>query len=126
MELKFDEAAIAKLQPMLSDDKKILLTFEDGVGPYSQHAMIHMQVQFSINLIGKDMPMDEYNQKIDSNLGDVWIKDYSADDLDEHMSLKFDQQQDTLRLSGNGGIIDTNVGLIDFTDPDGVKKNPAR
>ncbi len=51
MELTFDDAAIAKLSPMLGPDRQLLLTFEDGVGPYSQHAMIHMQVQFTLNII---------------------------------------------------------------------------
>ena len=43
MQIHFDEGAVNKIQPHLGSDKKLLLTFEDGVGPYSQHAMIHMQ-----------------------------------------------------------------------------------
>ena len=34
MQIHFDEGATEKIQPHLGDDKKLLLTFEDGVGPY--------------------------------------------------------------------------------------------
>lgn len=126
MKIKFDDAAIAKIQPMLGDDKKLLLTFEDGVGQYSQHAMIHMQVQFSINIVAKDAPTDEYDETIPSNLGDMLIKGYSKEDLDNNMVISFKKNMNTLQLHGDGGPIDDNMGLIDFTDPDGIRKNPAR
>lgn len=42
MKIQFDSAAANKVQKHLDESKKLLLTFEDGVGAYSQHAMIHM------------------------------------------------------------------------------------
>lgn len=115
MELHFDEAAQAKLNPLLGPDKQLLLTFEDGVGPYSQHAMIHMQVQFTLNVIAADTEAPDYDVSIDSNLGPVKIKGYSQEDLDPHLTLRFRQNEDTFVLSGDGGMIDGEVGLIDFT-----------
>ena len=67
MQIHFDEGATEKIQPHLGDDKKLLLTFEDGVGPYSQHAMIHMQVQFSLNVVKASDPATDYDTEIDSN-----------------------------------------------------------
>ncbi|MCD2255596.1 iron-sulfur cluster biosynthesis family protein [Agrilactobacillus fermenti] len=126
MRVDFDENVVAKIKANWQDGDRLLLTFEDGVGPYSQHAMIHMQVQFSINIIGSDMSLDTYDQTIDSNLGPVYIKGYSADSLDEHMTVKYKKTYDTMQLSGDVGVIDDNVGFIDFTDPASIKKNPAR
>lgn len=57
MKIQFDTAAASKVREHLDDSKRLLFTFEDGVGDYSQHAMIHMQVQFTINVVGKDMPI---------------------------------------------------------------------
>ena len=77
MKITLDEAAKEKLSAYLDSNKQLLLTFEDGVGPYSQHAMIHMQTQFSINIISPEMEKADYDEKIPSNIGDFWIKGYS-------------------------------------------------
>ncbi len=126
MKIQFDTAAASKVREHLDDSKRLLFTFEDGVGDYSQHAMIHMQVQFTINVVGKDMPITGYNMVVHSNIGDLLIKDYSAEDLEENMTIKLNTHLGTLQLSGDGGAIDDNVGFIDFTDKNGIKNNPAR
>lgn len=128
MKIQFDDAAAEKIQAHLAPGKKLLLTFEDGVGPYSQHAMIHMQVQFSINIINSDMEAPGYDQTITSNIGDFLVKGYSMDSLDENMVVHLNANLGTLSLSGDGGLIDDNLGFIDFTEPNnaGLKENPAR
>ncbi|MCI1986977.1 MAG: iron-sulfur cluster biosynthesis family protein [Lactobacillus sp.] len=116
MAINFDAAAVSKLTPHLAPDKRLLLTFEDGVGPYSQHAMIHMQVQFTLNVIAADAPAEDYDVDIPSNLGPIGIKGYSQEDLDPHLSLRYDSEMGIFTLSGDGGEIDGNVGFIDFTE----------
>ncbi|WP_127849104.1 iron-sulfur cluster biosynthesis family protein [Lacticaseibacillus hulanensis] len=126
MEIRFDDAAAAKIKAHLSPDKKLLLTFEDGVGPYSQHAMIHMQVQFTLNVVPVSDNAPEYDGTIDSNLGPIGYKSYSEEDLDAHMAVHLNERMNQLTLSGDIGIIDSNLGFIDFTSKDGLKNNPAR
>lgn len=126
MEIKFDDAAVAKIKPHLADGKKLLLTFEDGVGPYSQHAMIHMMVQFTLNVVPVSDPATDYDAKLDSNLGTILYKGYSAEDLDAHMAVHLNERMNQLTLSGDIGVIDSNMGFIDFTEKDGLKNNPAR
>ncbi|MBV7392327.1 iron-sulfur cluster biosynthesis family protein [Enterococcus sp. ALS3] len=116
MKITLDEGAKAKITAHLSPDKLVLLTFEDGVGAYSQHAMIHMQTQFSINIISKDMDKAGYDETIPTNIGDFWIKGYSKEDLQELMTIKLNQRLDNLILSGEVGVIDDNLGFIDFTE----------
>lgn len=125
-QLTFDPAVVDKLSSKLNDQKRLLLTFEDGVGAFSQHAMLHMQTQFTINIIAVNTPAEGYNTILDSNLGPVAVKDYSVEDLQQSMTIRLNTHQNTLQLTGEGGMIDDNVGLIDFTDPDGIKKNPSR
>lgn len=115
MKITLDQAAKEKLTAHLGADKLLLLTFEDGVGAYSQHAMIHMQTQFSINIISNEMAKDGYDEKIPSELGDFWIKGYSKEDLQEDMRIAFNPRLSTFSLSGEGGLIDDNLGFIDFT-----------
>lgn len=115
MKITLDEAAKEKLSAYLDSNKQLLLTFEDGVGPYSQHAMIHMQTQFSINIISPEMEKADYDEKIPSNIGDFWIKGYSREDLQEEMRIKFNPRLSAFSLSGEGGMIDDNLGFKDFT-----------
>lgn len=115
MMITLNEAAKEKLAAHLTQGEKVLLTFEDGVGAYSQHAMIHMQVQFSLNIIAADMPMEGYDTVIETNLVPFYIKGYSQEDLDEHMTLTLDTRLNSFVLAGDGGVIDDNVSLIDFT-----------
>ena len=42
MEIRFDDASAAEIKQHLAPGNKLVLTFEDGVGPYFQHAIIHM------------------------------------------------------------------------------------
>ncbi|WP_125704760.1 iron-sulfur cluster biosynthesis family protein [Lacticaseibacillus daqingensis] len=125
MEIQFDAAAMAKLTPHLVAGKQLLMTFEDGVGPYSQHAMIHMQVQFTLNVVAADADLTAYDTTVDSNLGPVLIKGYSTEDLDDHMAVHLNEAANTMSLTGDGGMIDSNLGFIDFTAPNSVI-NPAR
>ncbi|GAA2903533.1 iron-sulfur cluster biosynthesis family protein [Enterococcus pseudoavium] len=115
MKIRLDEMAKEKLLTHLGGDKILLLTFEDSVGPYSQHAMIHMQTQFSLNIITTNMEKSDYNETIPSEIGDFWIKGYSKEDLQEEMWIKFNPRLSTFSLSGEGGMIDDNLGFIDFT-----------
>ena len=128
MEIRFDDASAAEIKQHLAPENKLILTFEDGVGPYSQHAMIHMQVQFTLGIIGSDMSTESYDQSIPSNLGEILVEGYSLADLDEHMNIRFDASRHILSLTGDSGLIDGNLGLIDFTESnnEGIKKNPAR
>ncbi len=105
MEIRFDDASAAEIKQHLAPENKLILTFEDGIGPYFQHAMIHMQVQFTLGIIGLDMT-ESYDQSIPSNLGEILVKGYSLADLDEHMNIRFDASRHILSLTGDSGLID--------------------
>lgn len=42
MEIWFDDASAVEIKQHLAPENKLIVTFEDGVGPYFQHAIIHM------------------------------------------------------------------------------------
>ena len=87
MEIRFDDASAAEIKQHLAPENKLILTFEDGVGPYSQHAMIHMQVQFTLGIIGSDMSTESYDQSIPSNLEEILVKEYLLEVLDEPINI---------------------------------------
>ncbi|WP_054750766.1 iron-sulfur cluster biosynthesis family protein [Lacticaseibacillus thailandensis] len=113
MDMRFDEATSKFIQSRLGDNH-LLLTFEDGVGPYSQHAMMHMQTQFTVNIVPPDADLSDYDTTVDSNLGPVLVKGYSTDYLDPHLSLHSNSSDGSWSLHGDVGVLDDDVHFIDF------------
>ena len=116
MYLKLDQRTEDKIVEHFTKGDRLILTFEDGVGPYSQHAMIHMMVQFTVGIISADMPLYLYDKQLDSPLGPIYYKSESEDYLEENMSLKFKPATSSYVLSGDSGIIDENVNFINFKE----------
>ncbi|KRN29006.1 hypothetical protein IV38_GL001220 [Lactobacillus selangorensis] len=114
MKLTVTEAAQAKLQPYLNDQDKLLLNFDDGVGPFSKVGTCALNTSFDI-LVVDDVATPDYNVAVSSNIGkDFWIKDYSKIYLDTNMKLDIKQSTNTLALSGDSGILDSNVQIKDM------------
>lgn len=112
MELEIDAAVQAKLLSKLGPDKRVLLSYNDGVGPYSHHGLIALQVDFQIVIIAADMPMTDYEASLTMNLGTWYVKGYSTSLLDERMRLTLNTTYGTIQLSGNE-MIDDNVEIVD-------------
>lgn len=116
MYLQLDQKTEGRIVEHFQKGDRLILTFEDGVGPYSQHAMIHMMVQFTVGIISADMPLDLYDKQMDSPLGPIYYKSESEDYLEEKMSLKFKEATSSYVLSSDSGMIDESVNFINFKD----------
>ncbi|WP_054746071.1 iron-sulfur cluster biosynthesis family protein [Amylolactobacillus amylophilus] len=122
MYLQLDQKTEDRIVEHFQKGDRLILTFEDGVGPYSQHAMIHMMVQFTVGIISADMPLDLYDKQMDSPLGPIYYKSESEDYLEEKMSLKFKEATSSYVLSSDSGMIDESVNFINFKDKKIAKK----
>ena len=109
MELYISKAAVRKLKKQLNFDNKILLSLDDGVGPFSKVGICSLEISFDIIEVGEDTVTPDYDQQLNTNLGIWWYKGYSKNYLDENLKLILKGNQ--LVLSGNSGIIDSNVQL---------------
>ncbi|GEA94736.1 iron-sulfur cluster biosynthesis family protein [Weissella viridescens] len=115
MKLTFTDAAKTMVQKHLKDDTKIVLDFDDGVGPFSDEATCTLDLAFHLVLARPDQITKDFNDTIESNLGDVYVKGYSEDQMDPNMTLDVDKYLN-LSLKGDGGTLDDHVVLVDVQD----------
>ncbi|MYV16688.1 iron-sulfur cluster biosynthesis family protein [Lactobacillus rossiae] len=111
-ELTFDDEVVAQLKPLLIDGNQLLLSYDDGVGPYSHHGLVALQVSFQLVVVGKDANVDDYQALIPSNLGPVRYKDYSGRFLGKQLHATFNRLMHAIKLSDEGEQIDDNVEVI--------------
>ena len=112
MELTFKDAAKERIEKRLNADTKLVLDFDDGVGPFSDAASCTLDVAFSLVLCRPDQLTADYDESFTSNLGTVYYKGYADTQLDGHMIIDVDKML-RYKLSGDSGIIDPNMALRD-------------
>ncbi|MBT9671293.1 iron-sulfur cluster biosynthesis family protein [Secundilactobacillus kimchicus] len=111
--LTFSQAAIDHVKPYLNDQSKVLLSYDDGVGPYSHHGLVALQISFQLVVINADMPATDYNVEIESNFVPVYVKDYSERMLGQNLTLSEQPKYHTLILADENDRIDENVEVVD-------------
>lgn len=114
MKLTVSDAALSILQPKLSDHTHILLSYDDGVGPYSHHGLVALQIAFKLILITDQMPMQDYDLKIDSNIGPIYAKDYSKEFFGPHLKIDFNSHYHLFSLVDDGEVIEDNLEIQDL------------
>ena len=107
MKLTFTDAAKARLEKFATPDKKIVLDFDDGVGPFSKEANCTLALSFNLLFVPKNTDLSEFGATIDSNLGTVYAKPYSTDQMDEEMTIDVNQKYLRYSLSGRNGVLDS-------------------
>lgn len=113
MFLTFTPKALEKIEKKLMPETKLVLDFDDGVGPFSNSATCAMDQAFSLVLCTIDDLSHDFDTVIESNLGFVYVKGYAKTQLDEQMTLDVDRYM-LYTLRGNSGILDPNVTLRDM------------
>lgn len=110
MYLTFSSTAQKRIKPLVTTDTRIALDLDDGVGPFSDAATCTFDVAFNLVLCQDSDLSDDFNVTIDSDLGPVYIKDYTTEQLDSALNLDVDHYL-RYKLSGPSGILDPNVTL---------------
>lgn len=116
MKLTITDDAANKLRPFFEDQNAlVLLDFDDGVGPFSKVGVCSLNQAFQLVIVDKTEDIHDYNEKITTELGDVYYKGYSDMYLDQVMQLKLNPQNMTLRLVGNSsGELTPVLNVIDL------------
>ncbi|MBM7617181.1 uncharacterized protein YqkB [Weissella uvarum] len=115
MKLTFKDDAKQKIEQHMREDTKLVLDFDDGVGPFSDEATCTLDLAFHVVLARPDQLTHDFDDTIESNLGDVYVKKYSEAQMDENMTLSMDKYLN-LSLKGDGGTLDDHVILVDVQD----------
>ncbi|TJY00756.1 iron-sulfur cluster biosynthesis family protein [Lentilactobacillus buchneri] len=109
MKLTITDAALAQLKKVFPANSKLLLSFDDGVGPFSKVGVCSLDTSYDVIAVDKDAKVPDYDTKLSANSGDWYFKGYSKIYLDEDMKLDYKNNQ--VVLSGESGIMDSNIEL---------------
>ena len=112
--LTITASAKKKITQKISGPAKLLLSYDDGVGPYSKVGSCAIGTAFDIIAVQPGEKTPDYNAELSSDLGPFYYKKYSARYLDTGLKLDLNPQYQLISLSGTGGIIDGNVRIIDY------------
>ncbi|KRN21420.1 hypothetical protein FD14_GL001072 [Secundilactobacillus similis DSM 23365 = JCM 2765] len=111
--LEFSDDAIARIKPHLTPNTRVLLSYDDGVGPYSHHGLVALQVSFQLVLITDTMSFKDYDEQLETNWVPVYVKGYSDEFLGDQMTLTLQPKYQTLVLADDSEKIDENVEIVD-------------
>ncbi|MGM0215010.1 iron-sulfur cluster biosynthesis family protein [Enterococcus sp. AZ109] len=97
-------------------DSVVVLDLDDGVGRYTKAGFCSLDISFRFLVLREDQDRSDYKIPIESNVGEILVKDHSVMHLDQKMKLEFDKQRGLTKLNGTSGLIDGNVQIIDLRD----------
>lgn len=118
MNITFTDQAIERLQRYELSSKKMLLDFDDGVGPFSAVGSCSLDGDYRLILVKEDLDTPDYNEKITSNLGDVFIKDHTAVQFDDEMEVRFNPRYFTMPLVSSKRVLTDNLEVLDLSNTD--------
>lgn len=113
MQLTITERAQSVIGAHLHDNTVILLSYDDGVGPYSPHGLEALQIAFKLVLIDDSMPKEDYDVSLSSVLGPIYIKGYSQRFLGDHLKIDLNEHYHLLTLRDDGETIEDHLQIED-------------
>lgn len=114
MELFFTPAAQARLSKALNDNTKLILDFDDGVGPFSALGNCSLDTHFTLIAVNADQDYPDFDAKMTSNLGPIWYKSYTSPQFDEHMEVRFNKNFFTMPLVSDRRFLTDNLEFMDL------------
>lgn len=118
-QLTVTDAALDRIKKYLSPDKKIVLDFDDGVGPFSAIGNCSLDANYRLIFVNKDVETPDFDEKVSSNIGDIYIKSeaYANVQFENQMELRFDPKHFTMPLVSPTKILTDNVEVVDISEP---------
>ncbi|ANZ61016.1 iron-sulfur cluster biosynthesis family protein [Secundilactobacillus paracollinoides] len=113
--LEMTQGVQTRLKNRLTSDDRLILDFDDGVGPYSKVGVCSLEVSFRFLIVNKDAVDPVYDETLDSPVGQVHIKGYADSYLNEAPKLAL-SHFGLIQLSSAVGVLDTNVAIIDHPE----------
>lgn len=123
MDLTFTAAAQKRLAKYLDGhDYRIILDFDDGVGPFSKLGNCSLDVNYKLIFVEQDEQVPDFNAHFASNLGPIYYKDFDEPQYDEHMTIDFNPRYFTLPLKSDYRLLTDNVEVMRVSHVDLANK----
>lgn len=116
MQLTFTDAAKKRLAHFLKPDKKMLLDYDDGVGPFSATGSCSMDNNYRLIFVDSSDQYHDFDDHLDSNIGPISYKGYTKPQLDEQMTVKFNPNTFTMPLTTLHGLLTEDLEVIDWNE----------
>lgn len=114
MQLTFTPQAQQRLQKYIKPTSKLILDFDDGVGPFSKLGNCSLDANFKLILVNQDVDLPDFNASLVSNLGTIWYKDYTEPQLDANMEVRFNQTYFTMPMVSESRTMTDNLEFVDL------------
>lgn len=112
MKIIFTDDAKEILNKKLTTNQSILLDLDDGVGMFSKQGFCSLNTSFRFLLVDNKIDfLKDYKIKIDSNLGDIHVKESSDYFFEGDIRIKVKPNSNTLQMSSDSELIDGSVGI---------------
>lgn len=120
MELTVTDAAKQRLAKYLQGDVKIVLDYDDGVGPFSDLGNCSLDANYKLVFVKPDADLPDFDAHFSSNIGEIYYKGYTAPQYDPQMRLEFESTFFTMPLKSSQGTLTDNIEVVDLTAHDFV------
>jgi uncharacterized protein YqkB len=113
------DKAMERLQRYISPDKRVVLDFDDGVGPFSAIGNCNLDANYRLIFVNKDVDLPDFDERVSSNIGDIYIKSelYANVQFEDQMELRFDPKHFTMPLVSPTKILTDNVEVVEINEP---------
>ncbi|MCH3921562.1 iron-sulfur cluster biosynthesis family protein [Limosilactobacillus sp.] len=119
-QLTFTAEAKQRIAKYLRPGKKIVLDFDDGVGPFSAIGNCSLDANYRLIFVNQGADLHDFDERVTSNIGDVWIKSepYANIQFENQMEVRFNPKYFTMPLvSPTKGTLTENLEVVDLTEP---------
>lgn len=110
--MMIEPAVQERLKQHMNPGDRLILDFDDGVGRYSKVGVCSLDVSFRLLIVADDTLDSVYDTTLDSPMGEIWIKGYAANFVDEAPKLSVNKFG-LITLTTATGTIDSNVAVLD-------------
>lgn len=114
MELTFTDGAKQRLARYLSPDKKMVLDFDDGVGPFSAVGDCGLEVNYKLVFVDKDVDLPDFDAQMTSNLGKIYYKGYTKPQFADKMEVRFNPRNFTMPMVSRLATLTDNLEVLDL------------
>lgn len=115
MHLTFTDAAQNRLQNYISPDKKMILDYDDGVGPFSALGNCSLDTNFKLLFVDPQKDLPDFDEHFESNLGPIYYKGYTKPQYADEMTIDFNSHVFTLPLKSPQGLLTDDIEVHDLT-----------
>lgn len=115
MNVTFTDGALQRVNRYLSPDKKVLLDYDDGVGPFSAVGNCSLDSGYQLIFVDRDLAVPDYDLQISSNIGPILIKGESRPQFEDEMEVRFNRHLFTMPLVSRKGVLTDNLEVVDYS-----------